>query len=295
MPGRPQRFVGGPATPEAVSTPLGPLSGATSHAAASHAAASHLASPRAADGQTFAASTYGDSFADVYDEWYSDITDADATASFVSSRSADGPIIELGVGTGRLVDSLLQRGHTVIGLDASSEMLARCKPRPGLSMVQADMAAMPFTVGTPHLGGALCAFNTLFNLASLEAQTRLFTDVGAALLSGGALIVEAITGFGLGDGPPDSVGVSRIDTDRLVLAATKVDAEAQTIVGQHVDITEAGIRLRPWQLRWTTPTQLDEIAGAAGLELVERVADWTGADFTVDSERHVSVYRRATQ
>jgi hypothetical protein len=36
-------------------------------------------------------------------------------------------------------------------------------------------------------------------------------------------------------------------------------------MGQYVDITEAGIALRPWHIRWATPAQLDEIAAAAGL------------------------------
>ncbi len=242
----------------------------------------------------FSASTYGDSFADVYDDWYENISDAEATAAFVAARCGDGPMVELGVGTGRLVDQLISHGLQVIGVDASADMLSRCAPRPGLTKVQADMAALPFDNAGPHLGGALCAFNTLFNLASVEQQAQLFASVANALQPNGALIIEAITGAGLEDGPPDSVGVSRIDSDRLVLAATKVDAEAQTIVGQHVDITEAGIRLRPWRLRWTTPPQLDVIANEVGLELVERVADWDGTPFDDDSDRHVSVYRRAT-
>ncbi len=237
----------------------------------------------------FSHSTYGDSFADVYDDWYHDITDAKATATFVAGHCVDGPIVELGVGTGRLVDALIARDLRVIGLDASSAMLSRCQPRPGLSNIRADMAALPFAHHR-SLGGAICAFNTLFNL-SATAQGQLFATMGSALKPDAALIIEAITGAGLGEGPADSVGISRIDGDQLVLAATRVDAEAQTIVGQHVDITEGGIRLRPWQLRWTTPTQLDELAQRGGLQLAHRVADWSGNEFTDESDRHVSVYR----
>ena len=64
-----------------------------------------------------------------------------------------------------------------------------------------------------------------------------------------------------------------------------------TLMGQHVDITEAGIRLRPWLLRYSTVPQLDAMATAAGFALEHRWADWAGAPFEADGSAHVSVYR----
>lgn len=245
---------------------------------------------------SFGPSTYGDSFADVYDAWYHDISDPAATAAFVTSRSGPGPVAELGVGTGRLVDALLARGSAVVGFDASAAMLAACEERPGLTRVLGDLAALPLPQRPGAIGGALCAFNTLFNLDSASKQAAMFAAVADALHPDGALVIEAITGVGLGadsaEGGGDSVGISRIEADRLVLSATRVDVEAQTIIGQHVDITDGDIRLRPWRLRWTTPAQLDELAGLAGLRLAERYADWDESTFDDDADRHVSVYRR---
>jgi len=43
--------------------------------------------------QGFGPSTYGDGFADVYNDWYGTITDANATAAFVSACRADGPVL----------------------------------------------------------------------------------------------------------------------------------------------------------------------------------------------------------
>ncbi len=247
----------------------------------------------------FGPNTYGDSFADVYDAWYHDISDPIATASFVDQRCGHGPVIELGVGTGRLVDAFLANGRRVIGVDASAPMLARCEPRHGLSLIRADLASLPIAkpdaaTGGPRIGGAICAFNTLFNLDSETKQATLFSDLRSAVHPDGAIVIEAITGAGLGDGPRDSVGISRIEAEQLVLSATRVDAESQTIVGQHVDITESGgVKLRPWRLRWTTPTQLDAIAKRSGLALAERFADWDEAPFDDESAKHVSVYRPA--
>ncbi len=240
--------------------------------------------------QGFGPSTYGDGFADVYDQWYGSITDAEATADFMAARCGTGPLLELGVGSGRLVPALRRAGCTVIGIDASHEMLRRCQP--DLIRVRADLAHLPFG-GPASAGGAICAFNTLFNLPTADAQGDLLGRIGVVLASDGHLVIEAITGAALPGAPPQSVGVSRMSADDLVLSATVVDAATQTIQGQHVEITTTGITLRPWLLRWTTPEQLDALAADAGLLLVERYGDWDRRPFNQNSDKHVSVYRPA--
>ena len=237
----------------------------------------------------FQPDTYGESFADVYDDWYRGITDAEATATFVSARVGPGPVLELGVGSGRLAKPLAERGLRVLGIDASSSMLDRCRVAvPGIPLVRADLAQLP--IGG-SIGGALCAFNTIFNLPTAAAQGQLFAGLASVLDSRGAVIVEAITGASLGEGPATSVGVSRMTTDRVVLSATVLDAGAQQIRGQHIDISERGIRLRPWLLRWSTPDQLDELANAAGLHLTERYGGWHEESFHPESDTHISVYQ----
>lgn len=246
----------------------------------------------------FRPDTYGEAFADVYAQWYGSITDAEATAAFVHERCSDAPLLELGVGDGRLAFPLAARGRVVIGIDASRSMLdqlliAEVNNAAGTGQVVPLLADLASLAIVGPIGGALCAFNTLFNLPSPEQQQSLFDGVAAALSPGAPLIIEAITGQGLADGFDQSVGISRMSVDRLVLSATIVNSHAQTIEGQHVDITESGIRLRPWQLRWTTPAQLDTMANLAGLTLTERVAGWNGEPFDNDADRHISVYRAA--
>jgi hypothetical protein len=243
-----------------------------------------------AEMQGFGPATYGDGFADVYDHWYGSITDADATARFVADRSAPGPVLELGVGSGRIVGPLRQAGLDVVGIDASGAMLVECRRRhPDLPLVRGDLAHLP--VHGP-IGAALCAFNTLFNLPTLQQKRQLLAVTAAALHAEGVLIIEAMTGRGLELGPTSSIGVSKMTTDRLVLSATVVDHDAQTIQGQHVDLTESGgVKLRPWMLRWTTPEELDDVASDAGLRLAERFEGWHGEPYTEESDTHVSVYR----
>lgn len=232
--------------------------------------------------------SYGEAFADVYDDWYRDVSDPRATAALVDRVCGSGPILELGVGSGRLAGPLVDRGHHVVGLDASASMLERCRAAaPGVRLVRADMADVPLR---GPFGAVLCAFNTLFNLASAFEQRRALVDARRVLAPDGALVIEAITGDDLASGPRSSVGVSRMATDEVVLTATLLDGEQQVLSGQHVVVTDGGVRLRPWRLRWITPSQLDDVAREVGLELVERHGDWDGSAFD-GSDRHVSVYR----
>lgn len=234
----------------------------------------------------FGPDTYGRSFADVYEEWYAQVSDARATAEFVAGRLGDGRVLELGSGIGRLARSLALAGLAVVGVDASVDMLRRHHT---VSAVGGDLAALPLRSG--GFAGAVCAFNTLFNLPDAPTQQRALSEAARVLVPGGLLFVEAMTGIGLEDAEPSSLGVARIAVDRLVLSATITDTTDQTIMGQHVEIDAGGIRLRPWFVRWTTPAQLDALAAEAGLERIERYGDWHGAPFETESPVHVSVYR----
>jgi len=87
--------------------------------------------------------------------------------------------------------------------------------------------------------------------------------------------------------------VRQVTADRVVLSVSRTDASAQLVVGQYVDITESGVKLRPWQVRWSSPDQLDSLAERAGLVLEDRWSDWDHNRYTEDAHSHVSVYRRA--
>jgi hypothetical protein len=88
------------------------------------------------------------------------------------------------------------------------------------------------------------------------------------------------------------VEVSSMAVDRLVLRAYRQSAQANVFEGQHVEITEAGIRLRPWILSTAAPSELDAMAEAAGLALVERWAGWDRTPLSPMSNTHVSVYEK---
>jgi SAM-dependent methyltransferase len=208
-------------------------------------------------------------------------------------------VLELGVGSGRLALPLVARGIEVHGVDASAAMLERLRAKPGGDAVRTtlgDMAAVPVD-DAPPFAVVLVAFNTFFNLADERAQAGCLARVAELLAPDGVLLVEAFVPGDALDGPgasaERSVTPRRITADEVVLSVSHVDPAAQTITGQHVHLSEGGIRLRPWHLRYLSPPQLDALAAAAGLELAGRRAGWRDEAFTERSDVHVSTYRRS--
>lgn len=239
--------------------------------------------------------SYGDAFADVYDDWYANISDVDATVRTLVELADGGTVLELGVGTGRLAIPLAAAGIEVHGIDSSEAMLARMAAKPGGGAVHTHLGDMVHGLpdGSFHL--AFVAYNTFFNLLTEADQRACFDAVAQRLTDGGSFVIEAFVPEAAHD-PASAVTVKSVTAARVVLSVSTSDPAAQRAEGQYVDITEAGgVRLRPWSIRWVTPAQLDEMAEAAGFHLQHRWEDFAKAEFDGESPRHVSVFCKGTR
>jgi SAM-dependent methyltransferase len=236
--------------------------------------------------------SYGDGMADVYDDWYGEPPDTAAAVDRLRALAGPGPVLELGVGTGRLALPLAATGLVVHGLDASAAMLDRLRAKPGSDQVHLHTGDMAGGLPPGPFSLVFVAVNTLFGLRSAAAQQRCFDGVAARLAPGGRFVVEA---FVPADPPPSGsfVDVRVLEADRVVLTVSRSDPHTQLTHGQFVELADgAPVRLRPFEIRWATPAQLDTLAETAGLVLEHRWAGWDGTAFDRDSTAHVSVYRR---
>jgi len=237
---------------------------------------------------------YGATFADVYDEWYGDVSDIVATVAGLRSLSDGHPTLELGVGTGRLAIPLAAAGEVVYGLDASVEMIEVLTSKPQPTRVLAaigDMTRLPFVDST--MGVVFAAFNTFFNLATTDSQQACFSEAARVLRPGGRFAVEAFVP------PPEGMperGASVRDAgeESVTVTTTRHDPTTQVIVGEHVQVTPDEVTRRPWVIRYAYPAQLDAMAEAVALELETRLASWAGEPHHEGAAAHVSVYRRTT-
>ncbi|WP_163548053.1 class I SAM-dependent DNA methyltransferase [Candidatus Frankia nodulisporulans] len=243
---------------------------------------------------------YGDTIAEAYDGFYSSpdqtvgAPGTGATAAdFLYARAGAGPVLELGVGTGRVALPLAAQGVKVIGIDASPRMLARLREKPGgsdLDLKLGDFTELDFPAASLSL--VYVVFNTFFMLADQDAQVRCFTSVASALRPGGLFVLEAFV--------PDlarydhgrCVQVERLEGESTQLSAAVHDPVAQRIRHRRIVLGPDGVRTYPADLRYVWPSELDLMGRIAGLELAERWAGWAGEPFTATSGYHVSVWRK---
>lgn len=239
-------------------------------------------------------SRYGDSWAAYYDlhygPWSAELDPA-AAVRFIVSRAANGPVLELGVGTGRVAIPLAESGLEVDGLDSSKSMLAQLAAKSGSASVRQILADMAdFQTGRSY-AVVVCLFNSVLMLPTMELQQRCFRSVAESLGKGAAFIVEAIV--------PKLEGFSGDATIELrdtplgrQRRETVLDQRAHTLRSTYIAIDRPMVHAREVLLRYSTTDELDSMAHRAGLRLTERWSDWDEAPFTDSSREHISVYRR---
>lgn len=236
---------------------------------------------------------YGDTFAALYDEIFASPDNPEAVADFLAPLAGPGRALELGVGTGRFALPLAMRGVRVIGIDASTAMLARLRARRGgaaLPVVRGDFAD-PAVAGRFRL--IVVLYNTLFLLPSREVQARCLRNVALLLEAGGAFVVEAFVPTAARFAGENATRLQPLSGGGYLVTAAR-DEPAAHRVELAFSVVRGGATTELRQrLCYAAPAALDALARAAGLTLAGRWAGWYGEPFNAASARHVSLYRLA--
>jgi SAM-dependent methyltransferase len=135
--------------------------------------------------ERYEAATYGDRIAPIYDLLYPPVPDAEEAAAALAALAGGRPVLELGIGTGRMALPLVALGVEVHGIDVSAAMLEQLRRKPGgaaIPVVVGDFTDMP--PGGAY-GVVFEAFNTLFALPDQDAQLRCLQSVAERLEPGG--------------------------------------------------------------------------------------------------------------
>ena len=219
--------------------------------------------------------------------------DEDVAADFLADLAGDGRALELAIGTGRIAVPLMDRGVPVDGIEQSQAMADRLlAKRPDTRVTLGDMA----DADAPGDGYRLVflVFNTIGNLLTQDAQVRCFRNASRHLAHDGVFVVENFVPTAHLDGRSQFVEAESVTAGEVVLDVNRYDPVTQLLAENHVHISAAGIRMGPIAQRLTFPSELDLMARLAGLRLAQRWGGFAGEPFTARSERHVSVYARAS-
>ena len=129
-----------------------------------------------------------DAISRVYDPWSRSVTE-DVAYYVELARGAGGPVVELGVGTGRIAVPTATAGVSVIGVDSSPGMLDVCRERAELAGVAdlldlrlGDLCEPPVD---ERVQLVTCPFRSLLHLHTDDDRLRALRAAHALLQPGG--------------------------------------------------------------------------------------------------------------
>jgi SAM-dependent methyltransferase len=224
--------------------------------------------------------SWDEAFADRYEEWSADMT-ADVAFYVGLARQADGPLVELAIGNGRMAIPVAQAtGQPVIGIDASPAMLRQA--RAATAGVQLDLHERDMGDLALDKPAALiyCPFRALLHLPTWADRRRTFERVAASLQPHGRFAWNAFA-F-------DHHTAARLDGQHQQEPVPHTNRYA--VGDNRIDITlDNGATSSLW---WATKNEWLGLLDVAGLELEALCGGFSGEPFDDDSQEYVFIARR---
>jgi SAM-dependent methyltransferase len=241
--------------------------------------------------------------ADYYDLTHADLTD-DIDCILHLAQAADGPILELGCGSGRLLLPLARAGFTVTGVDNSAAMLAHARTalqkeptvvQRRITLLQADIAQMEIANGRFAL--TIIPYNTFMHLDSAQKKAAL-QRVKQNLVVNGRLFIDLINPFTIAATPNDStLSLENSFTDPqtghtvLQLAANHLDEMLQQLrITWIYDAapSEGGPvhrTIATADYHYLFPHQIELLLQETGFRLTSLAGNYDQSPFAEESER----------
>jgi hypothetical protein len=231
-------------------------------------------------------SSWYDSWADRYGHLSPDVG-ADVPFYVGLARDADGPLVELAVGTGRVAIPVAQAtGRCVIGIDSSREMLAQARVRAleegvELDLREGDIRELELQEPAAFI---YCPGRSLLHLPTWADRRRCFERVAASLRSGGRFAWNAfafdhhVAAALDGQHADPHAGMPLPHTNHYSVSDNRVD----------VTLDEGGTG----SLWWATKNEWLGLLDVAGLRLEALYGGFAGEPLADDSTEYVFVASR---
>lgn len=226
--------------------------------------------------------SWDERFSERYDVWSAAMTE-DVPFYVQLARAADGPLVELAVGNGRVaVPVALATGREVIGIDSSPSMLEQARRAADGAGVSLDLRLgdmRDFELEEPA-SLIYCPFRALLHLPTWADRRRTFERVAASLRPG-ARFAWNVFAF-------DHAVAVRLDGTHQ---EEPVPHSLRYAVGDNrIDIVlDGGGTSSLW---WATKNEWLGLLDVAGLEVETLDGDFAGAPVGDESREYVFVARR---
>jgi SAM-dependent methyltransferase len=231
-------------------------------------------------------SNWYDTWADRYDERSAGVT-ADVPFYVGLAREADGPLVELAVGTGRVAIPVAQAtGRRVVGIDSSPAMLAQARKRAVEAGVELDLREEDIREFELEEPAALiyCPGRSLLHLPTWRDRRRCFERVAASLRPNGRFAWNAfafdhhIAAASDGQHADPNPGIPLPHTNYYSVSDNRID----------VTLDGGGTG----SLWWATKNEWLGLLDVAGLRLEALYGGFAAEPLDDDSREYVFVARR---
>jgi SAM-dependent methyltransferase len=224
-----------------------------------------------------------EAFAEIYDDWASHMTE-DVPFYVELAREADGPVVELAVGNGRVAIPVARElGRKVIGTDRSGAMLAQAREKADAAGVELELREQDMRDFELEEPAALvyCPFRALLHLPTWADRRRVFERVAAALQPGGRFAWNSFV-FS-----PHIAAENDGKWNEQAGIRHRVD---HTPADNRIDIRlESGDAVSLW---WLSRGEWEGLIDVAGLEVEALYGDFERTPFTEDSGEFVWIARK---
>lgn len=231
-----------------------------------------------------------------HDAFYDDI-------DFYLEQVSDGPILEVGCGTGRVALALLRSGLEVWGVDPSAAMLDRARIR------LAEFAKIHLVCGTvSHLPpgtlfkAAIVPLNTLWHLPDNTAQVTLLQEVCSRLCPAGLLLVDLSNPLALVEHGAQGECRERFNGPcadrylRILSAAWDNEADQRLSLSLTYDMTDASGSVSRthanFTFRYLYRYELELVLDKAGFWPEAIFGSYDGQPYRTDSTNIIAVARK---
>jgi SAM-dependent methyltransferase len=225
----------------------------------------------------------------LYDRWCAGV-DHDIAFYVLACEGAEGPIVELGAGSGRIAVELARHGHRVLALDAAPAMLAEAARRARRQGVEAlletivgDLREPP---SLPSSDRVIAPFRTFMHLTGDDERRQALSAAGSLLVPGGQFIFDVFE--------PSAADI-RATHDRWIARREGIsehplwDADARRLA---LTVRLPG-RTVAMNLEWRSAEQWRELCAEAGLTVISAESGFAGEPLTHQKGDQVYICARA--